>query len=259
MLAAFVAVVFGGSVVASCGGPTVVAAPVSFTPAAYGEQVQLAAGQVYYDATGVAHTLVQPQNSFVCYLVDTPFEVALLQQAGLCPNAWLPILMASITQGLRWHQQYAAFYDSPAYSDVYVPRPYRTVYVQHVHTFETTYRTQIDQAESTAKWKGTDGKPHSGQEVKGYIKNNQASFGSGSVRSTAFSSGSVRNSNAQPAATAPAKPKTGQSSQPTKPKTAQPAAQAARQQAPSRSVSGSGSFSTGSRSTGNGSKPTGGH
>lgn len=189
------AAVFGVSLVAACGET------VSYTPAAYGEQVQLMPGQQYVGANGQTVVVAQAQNSWVCYFTDSYLEIALLHQAGLCPDAWTPMLMASISQGLAWHYRYAAFYDSPAYYNRYVPASYRTTYVTHVHTFEVQHRSDIDKAETTAKWRGTDGKTHSGQEVKGYIKSGQASFGSGSVRSSAFSSGSVRSGsgNTQPA------------------------------------------------------------
>jgi hypothetical protein len=185
-LAVLAALVWG--IAGSCGD----APDVSYVPAAYGEQVQLQPGQQYVGANGQTVVVTQPQNSWVCYFTDSYLEIALLHQAGLCPDAWTPMLMASISQGLMWHYRYAAFYDSPAYYNRYVPVSYRNTYVTHVHTFEIQHKGDIDKVESTAKWKGTDGKIHSGQEVKGYIKSGKASFGSGTVRSSAFSSGSVR-------------------------------------------------------------------
>jgi len=44
-----------------------------------------------------------------CYYVNDPSEVISLQQAGLCPRSWTPVIMP-----VYWHSMYYRYYDSPA-------------------------------------------------------------------------------------------------------------------------------------------------
>src|SRR5262249_37962192 len=97
-------------VASACGGPD-----LSYQPDAYGQQVQLQPGQTYQQATATGFNTVvvqQPQNSWICWIASDSHEAALLIASGACPNSWVPILMASMNQGLLWHQTYAAYYDS---------------------------------------------------------------------------------------------------------------------------------------------------
>lgn len=124
--------------------------PATYTPAAYG-----VAGH--------------------CYYIDNPAEALALEAAGLCPSGWAPTLMP-----LAWHEEYAAYYDSPAYYGTYVPVRYRTVYVSHVTVFQTRYRTQISSASSRAVYRSSSGGTVSGSKL-----GSKVSFGSG--RSSASS------------------------------------------------------------------------
>jgi hypothetical protein len=157
---------------------------VAYSPAAYGEQVQLQPGQQYATAGGQVVTVTSAQNSWVCYFVDSPLEVVALQQAGLCPNAWLPMLMSSFSSGLLWHERYSMYYDGGGYYNRYVPSSYRSTYVQHVTVFENHYHTQIiaQQSSAAVKWKGSDGKVQTGATVSKYVSTGKASFGTGNVR-----------------------------------------------------------------------------
>ena len=179
----------------ACGGPD--QPQVAYQPDAYGQQVALQPGQTYQQATPTGLqtvTVAQPQNSWICWLADDYHEAALLAASGACPQAWVPILMASMTQGLLWHQMYSPYYDSYGYYGRYVPSAYRNTYVSHVTVFETRYKTEIikQESSSSAKWKGSDGKPYNGQAVSKYVSSGQASFGSGSVRSAGFASSATR-------------------------------------------------------------------
>lgn len=182
-----IAAIFAVSLAAACDDS------VTYQPAAYGQQVALQPGQTYQTATDLGFqtiTVSQPQNSWICWLADDYHEAALLMASGACPNTWVPILMASLSQGLLWHQMYAPYYDSYGYYGRYVPSAYRSTYVQHVTVFETRYKTEIvkQSQSSTAKYKGSDGKPASGQAVSQRMASGQAQFGSGQVRSSGFAS-----------------------------------------------------------------------
>lgn len=183
-----VAAIFAASLAAACGDDS-----VTYQPAAYGQQVALQPGQTYQTATDLGFqtiTVAQSQNSWICWLADDYHEAALLMASGACPNTWVPILMASLSQGLLWHQMYAPYYDSYGYYGRYVPSAYRSTYVQHVTVFETRYKTEIvkQSQSSTAKYKGSDGKPATGQAVSQRMVSGQAQFGSGQVRSSGFAS-----------------------------------------------------------------------
>ncbi len=231
---------------------------VSYQPAAYGQQVQLQPGQTYQQATpgGFQNVAVQQQqDSWVCWIASDYHEAALLAASGACPNAWVPILMASLSQGLYWHEMYAPYFDSYGYYGRYVPAPYRQTYISNVTVFETHYHTQIVQAEtsSAAKWKGSDGKPYTGQTVSKYVQSGKASFGSGNIRSQGYSGGNQNavGATARPAATAAAV----QPSQTTR--TSAQVNSAASTQASSRWSQGSSSsgFSSGQRSSSSGAMP----
>lgn len=134
--------------------------PVTYTPAAYGV-------------------------SGHCYYIDNPAEAIALRAAGLCPSGWAPTLMP-----LAWHEEYAAYYDSPAYYGTYVPVRYRTVYVSHVTVFQTRYRTQISSASSRAVYRSSSGGTVSGSKL-----GSKVSFGSG--RSSSAKSGTSGNTGAK--------------------------------------------------------------
>jgi len=172
---------------------------LAYQPAAYGQQVQFQPGQTYQAATAGGFqtvTVQQPQDSWICWIASDYHEAALLAASGACPNSWVPILMASLNQGLLWHEMYAPYYDGAGYYGRYVPLAYRSTYVSNVTVFETHYHTQITAAESSssARWKGSDGKTYSGTTVGQSIKSGKASFSSGSARSSSFASGSARSS-----------------------------------------------------------------
>ncbi len=137
--------------------------PVAYGPAAYGE-------------TG--H----------CYYVDDPAEAIALQVAGLCPSGWVPTIMP-----VYWHARYAMFYDSPTYYNRYVPVATRTVYVTHVHTFETAHSSDITRQRASATYKGSNGKSYTGSKVSpgSFGGGARSGGGGGGARS---SSGTVRSS-----------------------------------------------------------------
>jgi len=192
-----------------------------------------------------------------CYYVNDPIEVTGpggLYDAGLCPRTWTPYLMP-----VTYHYMYAAFYDSPAYYQSYVPVSYRTTYTTYVTTFEKSpdYQKNESQYASQATWKDNKGKTVPGSTVQKQEQSGKASFGGGSVRSSGFSSGSARSSNGKPAnGSSNSKPST--SSDPSKgqisappaanPQPAAPKPPAAKPAAPAKS--GSGGFTSGSGRSG---------
>lgn len=150
-------------------GPS--APPLSYAPAAYGELGS-------------------------CYYVDSPAEVVALQAAGLCPSTWVPVLMP-----LYWHAMYASYYDSDRYYGAFVPAPRRSVYVTHVHVFESSHRSDIDRQRASGSYKGSDGKRYTGaQASSGRNGGGARSSGGGGGSRTARSSGvdSRRSSSTQP-------------------------------------------------------------
>ena len=105
------------------------AAPVSYAPAAYGVQ----AGSVYD-----------------CYWVYGSAEVDALIAHGYCPPGSVPTRMPD-----AYLNTYFNYYDSPAYYDVYVPSPVRTVYVSTYHTYYVQHTAVISTASKSATWKGS--------------------------------------------------------------------------------------------------------
>ncbi len=137
--------------------------PVAYGPAAYGETGQ-------------------------CYYVDDPAEAIALQAADLCPSGWVPAPMP-----LYWHARYAMYYDSPGYYNRYVPAQSRTVYVTHVHTFESKHSADIARQRPSATYKGSDGKSYTGSKVSPGSFGGGARSGGGGGGSRS-SSGTVRSS-----------------------------------------------------------------
>jgi len=94
-----------------------------------------------------------------CYYLDDPQEALNLIAAGLCQPGWRPTVMP-----LDWHYTYADYYASPAYL-TYVPLSYRSGWANQwgtKSTFYTTNITIIHNKEKTATYKGSDGKPITG-------------------------------------------------------------------------------------------------
>jgi hypothetical protein len=127
-----------------------------------GDQAQLAYQPAAYGVPGQ------------CYYVESPLEVTSLYAHHLCPSTWAPTPMP-----LWWHTRYAGYYDSPSYYGTYVPASSRTIYVQHVHTFESTNAGAIRSASTNGTWKGSDGKTVSGAQVAGDVKSGKAGFSGG--------------------------------------------------------------------------------
>lgn len=69
-----------------------------------------------------------------------------------------------------WHIIYSSFYSSPYYIDNRVPATTRTVYVQHVHTFDGRYASQIKTYQPRGKYRTNSGK------TVPYSKVNQKKF-----------------------------------------------------------------------------------
>lgn len=109
-----------------------------------------------------------------CYYVSSAAEVTALEAAGLCPSSWAPVLMP-----LAWHEEYYAYYDSPAYYTVYVPAKTRTVYVHTETSFGSRYKTAITAKSKTATYRSSSGKT-----VKGTAVTAKTRFGSGKSFST---------------------------------------------------------------------------
>src|SRR2546430_9904090 len=88
------------------------AAAMSYAPSAYGE-------------------------SGHCYYAYDPAEVIALQQSGLCPRTWKPMIMP-----VYWHSMYYMYYDSPSYYDLSIPVASRTYYHKTVvHRYETEHKS----------------------------------------------------------------------------------------------------------------------
>lgn len=137
-------------------------APVSYSPAAYGEVVG-GQGRCYYD--------------------DDVYEAQQLLLDGSCPAGWVAYPMP-----LAWHESYWGFYSSPSYYNRYVIVSHRTVYVSHETTFHTTYSTQINTASKTATYKGSNGKTVSGSKVD----TAKMKFSTGSGSNSTMGGGSLR-------------------------------------------------------------------
>lgn len=146
-------------VASSCGGQ-----PLYYTPTAYG------------DYRG--H----------CYYVNSPQEAQMLIQRNApgCQGA------APYPMPASWQATYWPYYSSPSYYDTYVPSAYRTVYVQHVHLWQSQNSRLITQDEDRGSWRGSDGSRATGTTVQRYVKTGKASFSGGSGRQQGFSSGSGR-------------------------------------------------------------------
>ena len=114
-----------------CDGGT--GGPITYQPAAYGE-------------------------NGACYYVDDPAEAIALTAAGLCPSGWVPTLMPGY-----WHARYSGYYDSPAYYGTYVPVRTRTVYVTHVHVWESANQSTITAQSRQASWRGSNGSTTTGK------------------------------------------------------------------------------------------------
>ena len=135
--------------------------PLTYAPAAYGQNGQ-------------------------CYYVSSPAEAVALRQAGLCPRSWIAAPMP-----LSWEEAYYAYYDSPAYYDTYVPVRYRTVYISHETTFGRTYHSRIVTLSRSATYRSS-----SGGTVKGSAVTGKTRFGSGcsfTCAGTKYGGGSLRN------------------------------------------------------------------
>jgi hypothetical protein len=148
-----------GIAASGCHGSTPSAQNVTYAPAAYGVQVG---------------------TQFRCYYADDPGEVTALINSGLCPHNSVAYPMP-----LSWEEEYWAYYSSPSYYSVYMPSQYRSHYtsVTVVH-FSSTYKTQITSAESSAKYKGSNGSLVTGTS--------KVKFGSGNGVSAGHGGGSGR-------------------------------------------------------------------
>ena len=123
-----------------------------------------------------------------CYYLYSPYECY-----GQHPG--MPLLMP-----LYWHQRYAAYYDSPAYVQHYVPSQYRSTATTSGRAFEQRYSSQIKAQASAATYRSSSGGTVSGSKVS-----QSATFGSGNARSSGFSSGSARPSSSGPCGYVPSK------------------------------------------------------
>lgn len=125
---------------------------------------------------------VYGQNGY-CYYVNDVAEAIALQQAGLCPNNWQPMIMPVV-----WHSMYAEYYDSPSYYGYYVPSSRRVYYQKTVVVqFEKTHQADITKYSNSGKWKGSDGKEYNGKTVTTQVKQKKAEFTSGSAKQAAQS------------------------------------------------------------------------
>jgi hypothetical protein len=153
--AAAAGAVLAAVLTAGCG---TAAEPVTYAPAAYGV----------------------PGH---CYYVESVAEAVALQAAGLCPQSWGPAVMP-----LVWHEEYYAYYDSPAYYNTYVPARARTVYVQQETVFGRANRAAIATRSKQATYRSSSGTTVKGPQVTGKVR-----FGSGtSFGASKYGGGSLR-------------------------------------------------------------------
>lgn len=125
-----------------------------------------------------------------CYYAYDPGEIRYLQDAGLCPRTWTPVIMP-----VYWHSMYYAYYDSPSYYDHYIPVARRTYYrTTVVRKFEVEHKTEITKYSSKGKWKGSDGKKYSGKTVTTKVKTKTTSTTSKSKTTTTRSRTTTRSS-----------------------------------------------------------------
>lgn len=139
-----VAVLGAALLTAACGSLSSTAGAISYAPAAYGQNGD-------------------------CYYINSPAEAVALEQAGLCPRSWVPVLMP-----LAWHEEYYSYYDSPSYYDTYVPARYRTVYVTRQRGFYRSYHARITTLSRSAVYKTS-----AGGTIKGTTITSRTRFGSG--------------------------------------------------------------------------------
>ncbi len=116
-----------------------------------------------------------------CYYLDDPYEAQQMLADGRCPAGWIPTRAP-----LSWQEEYFAYYDSPAYYNVYVLPAHRTVYVHTETVFHTTYSKQITAAAKTAVYKTSTGKTVTGPSTA------KLKFGSGSGSVGTMGGGSLR-------------------------------------------------------------------
>jgi hypothetical protein len=148
-------IVLGGAALTACGNNQGYVEDVAYTPPAYGVNGQ-------------------------CYYVNDPLEVVAMQNAGLCPRTWHPVIMP-----LWWHSMYAPYYDSYGYYGRF-PSSYQRSYVTVVHKWESQHKSDMNRFGGQAKWKGSNGKTFSGSVVQKELKSGKASFGGGNMRSKGF-------------------------------------------------------------------------
>jgi hypothetical protein len=85
---------------------------------------------------------------------QAPAEQPAANNAGFHDDGTSSFLM----QVFMWHVIYSTWFSSPYYVDRYVPRNYRTVYVQHNTTFVNHYSMQIKRNSGKASYRNSKGK-----------------------------------------------------------------------------------------------------
>lgn len=131
---------------AACGGSD----DVAYVPAAFGEDGK-------------------------CYYVEDADEVRVLRDDDLCERSWTPTPAPPY-----WLFLYMPYFSSPAYYDRYVPAQRRSGWQTRSTTFTQQNKTQIDAAQKTAKYRGSDGKTYTGAKVKpGQFGSGNKGFGNG--------------------------------------------------------------------------------
>lgn len=141
-------------------------APVSYAPAAYGQQVG---------------------STYQCFYVYGNAEVNSLIAHGYCPAGSVATRMPD-----AYLNTYFSYYDSPAYYDVFIPSPVRTVYISTYHTYYMQHTAVINTASKSATWKGSNGKTVSGTKVNtAKMKFSTGSGSTGKVGGGSLRSGST--------------------------------------------------------------------
>lgn len=106
-----------------------------------------------------------------------------------------------------WHIIYSTFYSSPYYIDNRVPVASRTVYVEHVHTFDSRYAPQIKTNQAKGTYRTRSGKTVPFSKVKQKKFSAPKNNGGDRSKTCGFLIAGELRATAKPAQPKPAQPK----------------------------------------------------
>jgi hypothetical protein len=116
-----------------------------------------------------------------CYYVTDPYEVVALQQAGLCPVNWTPMLVPS-----AFETRYYVVYHDGGYRDRFVPKARRDTYNVTINNYGSQHKSEIDTAKKTYQQqrKTQEQRQQSGTTYGGGAREQGGDQGTSRARST---------------------------------------------------------------------------